>query len=193
MSLINTAIKPFKATAYQAGEFIPVTDATLKGKWSVVFFYPADFTFVCPTELGDLAGLRLLPPPADATPNHSYFPVLVGHGFGLARDALYQRLKDHGIHARRYFHPLISDFPMYRGLPSADPSRLPFRTEYYRRLRELSAKNVESIIFDQMLPHIAHYWTKRDMERLAARLDGGELFLEFVQGNSWHARITKRA
>ena len=55
MSLINTTIKPFKATAYQAGEFVPVTDATLKGKWSVVFFYPADFTFVCPTELGDLA------------------------------------------------------------------------------------------------------------------------------------------
>jgi peroxiredoxin (alkyl hydroperoxide reductase subunit C) len=55
MSLINTTLKPFKATAYQAGEFIPVTDATLMGKWSVVFFYPADFTFVCPTELGDLA------------------------------------------------------------------------------------------------------------------------------------------
>ena len=55
MSLINTTIKPFKATAYQAGEFVPVTDATLQGKWSVVFFYPADFTFVCPTELGDLA------------------------------------------------------------------------------------------------------------------------------------------
>ncbi|MFM7065634.1 MAG: alkyl hydroperoxide reductase subunit C [Gammaproteobacteria bacterium] len=55
MSLINTVIKPFKATAYQAGEFIPVTEATLKGKWSIVFFYPADFTFVCPTELGDLA------------------------------------------------------------------------------------------------------------------------------------------
>ncbi len=55
MSLINTTVKPFKATAYQAGKFIPVTDADLKGKWSVVFFYPADFTFVCPTELGDLA------------------------------------------------------------------------------------------------------------------------------------------
>ena len=55
MSLINTTLKPFKATAYQAGEFIPVTEATLQGKWSVVFFYPADFTFVCPTELGDLA------------------------------------------------------------------------------------------------------------------------------------------
>ena len=54
-SLINTEIKPFKATAFHNGEFIQVTDADLKGKWSVVFFYPADFTFVCPTELGDLA------------------------------------------------------------------------------------------------------------------------------------------
>ena len=55
MSLINTEVKPFKATAFQNGKFIEVTEADLKGKWSVVFFYPADFTFVCPTELGDLA------------------------------------------------------------------------------------------------------------------------------------------
>lgn len=54
-SLINTAIKPFKATAFHNGKFVEVTDANLKGKWSVVCFYPADFTFVCPTELGDLA------------------------------------------------------------------------------------------------------------------------------------------
>lgn len=54
-SLINSEIKPFKAQAYHNGQFIRVTDADLKGKWSVVFFYPADFTFVCPTELGDLA------------------------------------------------------------------------------------------------------------------------------------------
>jgi len=55
MSLINTEIKPFKATAYHNGKFVPVTNETLKGKWSVFVFYPADFTFVCPTELGDLA------------------------------------------------------------------------------------------------------------------------------------------
>jgi len=55
MSLINTLIKPFRATAYHDGEFIEVTDESVKGKWSVFFFYPADFTFVCPTELGDLA------------------------------------------------------------------------------------------------------------------------------------------
>ncbi len=55
MSLINTEIKPFKATAYKNGKFVEVSDADLRGKWSVVFFYPADFTFVCPTELEDLA------------------------------------------------------------------------------------------------------------------------------------------
>src|SRR5690606_16363610 len=55
MPLINTAVKPFKATAFRNGEFVQVSDADLKGKWSVFFFYPADFTFVCPTELGDVA------------------------------------------------------------------------------------------------------------------------------------------
>jgi peroxiredoxin (alkyl hydroperoxide reductase subunit C) len=55
MSLINTAVKPFTAQAFQNGKFFSVSDADLKGKWSVVFFYPADFTFVCPTELEDLA------------------------------------------------------------------------------------------------------------------------------------------
>ena len=57
MSLLNTEIKPFSATAYHQGEFVPVSEETLKGKWSVVFFYPADFTFVCPTELGDVADI----------------------------------------------------------------------------------------------------------------------------------------
>ena len=55
MSVINTAIKPFKASAYKNGKFIEVSDADVKNKWAVFFFYPADFTFVCPTELGDVA------------------------------------------------------------------------------------------------------------------------------------------
>ena len=55
MSLINTEVKPFNATAYKDGQFIEVSEKDMMGKWSVVFFYPADFTFVCPTELGDLA------------------------------------------------------------------------------------------------------------------------------------------
>ena len=54
-NLINSKIKPFNASAYKNGEFKEVTEQSLLGKWSVVFFYPADFTFVCPTELGDLA------------------------------------------------------------------------------------------------------------------------------------------
>jgi len=55
MSLINTEIKPFKAQAFKAGEFIEVSDADLKGKWSVVIFMPAAFTFNCPTEVEDAA------------------------------------------------------------------------------------------------------------------------------------------
>ncbi len=54
-SIINTEILPFKANAFHNGDFIEVSEADLKGKWAVVFFYPADFTFVCPTELGDVA------------------------------------------------------------------------------------------------------------------------------------------
>lgn len=55
MSLINTTIKPFTATAYHNGKFVDVSNETVAGKWSVFVFYPADFTFVCPTELEDLA------------------------------------------------------------------------------------------------------------------------------------------
>ncbi|MBM7601415.1 peroxiredoxin (alkyl hydroperoxide reductase subunit C) [Virgibacillus halotolerans] len=56
MSIIGKEILPFKASAYDStsGEFIDVTDENLKGKWSIVCFYPADFSFVCPTELEDL-------------------------------------------------------------------------------------------------------------------------------------------
>jgi len=55
MSLINKKVESFNVQAYHNGEFKEVTQESLKGKWSVFFFYPADFTFVCPTELGELA------------------------------------------------------------------------------------------------------------------------------------------
>ena len=54
-TLINSRIPDFKAQAYQNNAFRTVTQNDLKGKWSIFFFYPADFTFVCPTELGDMA------------------------------------------------------------------------------------------------------------------------------------------
>jgi peroxiredoxin (alkyl hydroperoxide reductase subunit C) len=55
MPLINSVVPDFKAHAFHDGAFKTITRADLKGKWSVFFFYPADFTFVCPTELGDVA------------------------------------------------------------------------------------------------------------------------------------------
>ena len=70
-------------------------------------------------------GLRYLADVAEATSNNAYFPIFVGTGFPLTRDELYDRLRASGIYARRYFYPLISDMPMYRGLPSATATNLP--------------------------------------------------------------------
>jgi dTDP-4-amino-4,6-dideoxygalactose transaminase len=75
--------------------------------------------------LRDVSGVAVLSEPADTVRNYAYFPILVGAEYSISRDELYQRLRDAGIHARRYFYPLISDMPMYRGLPSAAPSNLP--------------------------------------------------------------------
>ena len=55
MSLINTQVQPFKTEAFHNGKFVTVTEESLKGKWSVVIFMPAAFTFNCPTEVEDLA------------------------------------------------------------------------------------------------------------------------------------------
>jgi NADH-dependent peroxiredoxin subunit C len=54
-TLINTKIQDFSVQAYHKNDFVEVTSKDLEGKWSILFFYPADFTFVCPTELGDMA------------------------------------------------------------------------------------------------------------------------------------------
>lgn len=75
--------------------------------------------------LTGIPGIRMLEPAADTQANYSYFPILVEPDYPLSRDAIYQQMRDVGIHGRRYFYPLISDFPMYRGLPSAKPANLP--------------------------------------------------------------------
>ncbi|MEG0283324.1 MAG: alkyl hydroperoxide reductase subunit C [Erysipelotrichales bacterium] len=54
MKIIDTKILDFKTDAYRQGDFLEVETKDVLGKWSIFFFYPADFTFVCPTELGDL-------------------------------------------------------------------------------------------------------------------------------------------
>jgi dTDP-4-amino-4,6-dideoxygalactose transaminase len=70
-------------------------------------------------------GITCLNGDALQSANYSYFPILIQHDYPLSRDALYQRLKDNNIFARRYFYPLISDFPIYRSIPSAHPENLP--------------------------------------------------------------------
>jgi len=75
--------------------------------------------------LAEVKGIECLCDAGEIVTNCAYFPILVTSEYPLTRDALYQALKDQGIYARRYFYPLISDFPMYRGLHSAQPSNLP--------------------------------------------------------------------
>lgn len=99
MSLIKSEVKPFKATAYHNGKFVPVTEANLKGKWSVVFFYPADFTFICPTELGDLAD------------NYAEFQKLGVEIYGVSTDTHFTHKAWHDTSdtIRKLQYPLIGD------------------------------------------------------------------------------------
>ncbi len=75
--------------------------------------------------LDEVNGIVCLNADVPDSTNHSYFPILVQPDYPLSRDALYQKLQDHNIYARRYFYPLISDFPMYRSMPSAHRDNLP--------------------------------------------------------------------
>lgn len=78
--------------------------------------------------LGDVKGIRCLADAGEAVRNYSYFPILIDADYPLSRDELYQKLREEEIYARRYFYPLISEFPMYRGLPSAGQGNLPEAT-----------------------------------------------------------------
>jgi dTDP-4-amino-4,6-dideoxygalactose transaminase len=84
--------------------------------------------------LQGIKGIRCLGGSGEKTCNYAYFPILVGDGYSIGRDDLYLRMKDMGIHPRRYFYPLISEFPMYRGLPSAQRDNLPRATEAARQV-----------------------------------------------------------
>ena len=75
--------------------------------------------------LRGVKGIRCLQDSGEKVANYSYFPILVEADYPISRDDLYQKLKDNGIHPRRYFYPLISDYPMYRGLPSSHRDNLP--------------------------------------------------------------------
>jgi dTDP-4-amino-4,6-dideoxygalactose transaminase len=80
------------------------------------------------SQLAEVSGIHCLNGGDQSGSNHSYFPILVLPDYPLSRDALYQKLKDKNVFARRYFYPLISEFPMYRSMPSAERNNLPVAT-----------------------------------------------------------------
>ena len=76
--------------------------------------------------LKDVCGIRLLNDIDGVRHNYSYFPIFIDkEKYGMSRDALYEKLKEHNIFGRRYFYPLISEFGTYRGLESASAEKLP--------------------------------------------------------------------
>lgn len=79
-------------------------------------------------QLKGVKGILCLRNTGEKVANYSYFTILVKSDYPISRDDLYKKLKENGIHPRRYFYPLISDFPMYRGLPSANSENLPAAT-----------------------------------------------------------------
>ena len=99
MSLINSSVKPFKANAYQNGKFIEVSDAMLKGKWAIMMFYPADFTFVCPTELEDMAD------------HYAAFQKLGVDVYGISTDSHFAHKAWHDTSdaIKKVTYPLIGD------------------------------------------------------------------------------------
>ena len=99
MSLINSSVKPFKATAFHNGKFVEVSDASFKGQWSVVMFYPADFTFVCPTELEDLAN------------HYAEFQKLGVEVYGVSTDSHFAHKAWHDVSPaiKNVTYPLIGD------------------------------------------------------------------------------------
>jgi dTDP-4-amino-4,6-dideoxygalactose transaminase len=84
--------------------------------------------------LSGVPGLILHEVAPHCSRNHAYFPVRITRDFPIDRDRLYEVLREHDIAARRYFFPLISEFPTYRGLPSSAPANLPVATEVSRQV-----------------------------------------------------------
>lgn len=84
--------------------------------------------------LTDVKGVRCLKDAGEAVSNYAYFPILIDKEYPISRDALYDKLREQGVFARRYFYPLISSFPMYRGLASARQDNLPVATDAAARV-----------------------------------------------------------
>ena len=94
----------------------------------------ADIDALYRSLLDGVTGIRCLQKSSEIVSNFAYFPILVEPSYPLSRDALYDVLKANNVHPRRYFYPLVSDFPMYRGLPSANKDNLPVAGEAARKI-----------------------------------------------------------
>ncbi len=103
--------------------------------------------------LKDIPGISFMNDMQGVKHNYSYFPIFVDEEiYGMSRDALYQKMKDDNVLGRRYFYPLISTFPTYKGLESAKPSNLPIATKAANTViclpmhHELSDDDVERVL-----------------------------------------------
>lgn len=93
--------------------------------------------------LSDVKGIRCLSDSGEFRCNYAYFPVLIGEDYPLDRDALYKKFLENNIYTRKYFYPLISDFPVYRSLPSATAKNLP-----------VAHKAAKSVLCLPLYPHL---------------------------------------
>lgn len=84
--------------------------------------------------LSQVVGIQVVKQRENSSSNNAYYAIRVQDDYPLSRDELYEKLKENNIHARRYFYPLISEFPMYRGIPSANSSNLRHATEVSREI-----------------------------------------------------------
>ncbi|WP_436701282.1 alkyl hydroperoxide reductase subunit C [Nocardioides sp. BYT-33-1] len=127
MSLVNTTVPPFRVHAYQDGAFLEVTDDDLRGQWSVLVFYPGDFTFVCPTELEDLADrydeFRALGVEVYGASTDSHFAHKAWHASSAAVGKVrYPLLADPTLRLSRAFDVLVEeDGQALRGTFVIDP------------------------------------------------------------------------
>ncbi len=112
--------------------------------------------------LRDVRGIRCLQYSDQGSPNYAYFPILVEGEYTMSRDALYGKLKEHNVYPRRYFYPLISEFPMYRALPSAHRNNLP-----------VASRVAEQVLCLPIYPALADDEAARIADLIAAASSGG--------------------
>jgi dTDP-4-amino-4,6-dideoxygalactose transaminase len=104
-----------------------------------------------------IPGIRCVGTAGETRCNYAYFPILIQPDYPLSREGLYQKFRDEGIYARRYFYPLISEFPMYRGLPSAAHTNLP-----------VARKIAQQVLCLPIYPELEHEQVDRVLDLLVA-------------------------